>query len=55
MKKELPEYNPLCSTCRKRCKQPKTAVIASCPSYAPLPKELRTPWKQMELKLTVRK
>jgi hypothetical protein len=55
MKQAKAIANRLCSSCRKRCKQPTHAVIASCPSYVPLPRDLRSNWVQMEFKFAGRK
>ena len=45
------DMNRLCRTCRRKCKQQASALIASCPQYSPLPLDLRTTWKQLELPL----
>jgi hypothetical protein len=51
MKLKEDEINKLCRTCRKKCKQLVTALVASCPQYIALPLDLRTTWKQQELPL----
>ena len=51
MKNKTPEANKLCPSCRRPCKQPATAIVASCPRYYPFPTIKRTVWKQLELKL----
>ena len=43
--------NKLCLSCRRTCKQPATAVIASCPRYYAGPKIKRVTWQQLELAL----
>jgi hypothetical protein len=50
MTKQL-ELNKLCLSCRRVCKQPAVAVIASCPRYYPGPKVRREAWKQLDLDL----
>lgn len=45
------EINRLCRTCRCKCKQLAVALITSCPQYTPLPLDLRSTWKQLELPL----
>lgn len=49
--KKQPEDNPLCLSCRRTCKQPAAAVIASCPRYYAGPRIKRRTWKQLELSL----
>ena len=49
MKKQL-EANRLCLSCRRVCKQPAAAVIASCPRYYPRPKIRPLVTEQLELK-----
>ncbi len=49
--KKQPEANKLCLSCRRACKQPTAAVIASCPRYYAGPKIKRCTWKQLELSL----
>ena len=53
MKKEAkePEFNRLCLTCRRACKQSAFAVIADCRRYYPGMKGKRTAWRQMYLPL----
>ncbi|RNC68339.1 MAG: hypothetical protein ED859_10445 [Desulfuromonadales bacterium] len=51
MKRNTPP-NKLCLSCRRACKQPAFAVIASCPRYYPGPRIKRQDWKQLELDLT---
>jgi len=51
MKQKKPEPNPLCLSCRRGCKQPATAVIASCPRYYAGPRIKRCTWTQLELSL----
>ncbi len=46
--KMKPEYNKLCITCRRLCKQPAAIVIASCPRYYQGPKIKPCTWKQLE-------
>ena len=43
--------NKLCARCRRKCKQPKHAIISSCPRYYPLHKKQQVvkEWKQQEL------
>ncbi|WP_281185192.1 hypothetical protein [Trichlorobacter lovleyi] len=43
--------NKLCARCRRTCKQPASAVVASCPRYYPLHKkqQIVKEWKQQEL------
>jgi hypothetical protein len=44
--------NKLCAGCRRTCKQPTTAVVASCPRYYPLHKKQQQKskeWKQQGL------
>ncbi len=43
--------NKLCKRCRRTCKQPLTAIIASCPRYYPTRKKqlVVKVWKQPEL------
>ena len=50
MKKEL-AANQLCLSCRRTCKQPAYAVVASCPRYYPGPRLKRCTWKQLSLPL----
>jgi hypothetical protein len=47
MKKQL-DANRLCLSCRRGCKQPAAAVVASCPRYYPRPKIKPTVSKQLE-------
>ncbi len=51
MKRTLGEINRLCTSCRRKCKQQAIALIASCPQYQPLPPDLRSPWRQLDLPL----
>ena len=43
--------NKLCARCRRTCKQPVSAVVASCPRYYPLHKKQQVvkEWKQQDL------
>ena len=43
--------NKLCARCRRKCKQPVHAVVASCPRYYPLHKKQQVvkEWKQQDL------
>ncbi|UFS71618.1 hypothetical protein LPW11_05325 [Geomonas sp. RF6] len=43
------DANPLCLSCRRSCKQERSALIASCPRYYPGPKLKREDWKQLAL------
>ncbi len=51
MKRTQVDINRLCKSCRRKCKQQAMALIASCPQYSPLPPDLRSPWKQLDLPL----
>ncbi len=53
MKHPKEEANRLCASCRRVCKQPARAVIASCPRYYPRPKIKGNAWKQQELPFIV--
>ncbi len=48
MKQQKGQANRLCASCRRVCKQPAQAVIASCPRYYPRPKIKGGEWKQQE-------
>ncbi len=50
-RKESVPANKLCVRCRRSCKQPAGAVVASCPRYYPLRKKqlVVKEWKQPEL------
>jgi len=50
-KQEKITPNKLCARCRRTCKQPVSAVVASCPRYYPLHKkqQLIKEWKQQDL------
>jgi len=39
------EYNKLCETCVKECKQPYKAILISCPNYKKKPKQLEFKFK----------
>ncbi|MCM2359600.1 MAG: hypothetical protein NDI77_15730 [Geobacteraceae bacterium] len=49
--KQQTKENKLCLSCRRKCKQPAAAVIASCPRYYAGPRIKRSTWKQLELSL----
>jgi hypothetical protein len=49
--KAQPQYNQLCLSCRRGCKQAAAAVVSVCPRYYPLPRIKRESWRQMELDL----
>jgi hypothetical protein len=49
MKQAVNNPNKLCQSCRRTCKQPAFALIASCPRYYPGPRLKPTNWKQLEL------
>ncbi len=51
MKQTRDEFNALCQSCRRSCKQPGFALVASCPRYYPGPRIKRCTWKQLELPL----
>ena len=48
MKKQPPDANKLCLSCRRPCKQPPAALIASCPRYYPRPKIKPVVTRQLE-------
>ena len=50
-KRETITPNKLCKRCRRSCKQPVNAVVASCPRYYPIHKKQQVikEWKQPEL------
>ncbi|MGB4599320.1 MAG: hypothetical protein WBI04_05015 [Trichlorobacter sp.] len=50
-KQETITPNKLCARCRRSCKQPVSAVVASCPRYYPLHKKQQVvkEWKQQDL------
>ena len=50
--KQLPETNHLCLSCRRKCKQAVTVLIAACPRYYQGPKVARGDWKQLPLPLS---
>lgn len=39
------EFNKLCETCMKDCKQPHSAVLISCQQYKKKPKQLEFKFK----------
>jgi len=43
--------NRLCRSCRRECKQPALAVVASCPRYYPGPRVTQADWRQLPLPL----
>lgn len=49
--KRKESQNRLCLSCRRHCKQPAAALVASCPRYYPKPKIKTYEWQQMELEL----
>jgi hypothetical protein len=51
MKQQPSEKNPLCLTCRRKCKQEPSAPIADCARYYQGPKVTRCTWKQLSLPL----
>ena len=51
MKTSEQEINRLCLACRRTCKQPRYAVVASCPRFYQGPRIKRCTWKQLELPL----
>ncbi len=48
MKKQPTDANKLCLSCRRPCKQPAAALIASCPRYYPRPKIKPVVTRQLE-------
>lgn len=53
MKQQKEQANRLCASCRRACKQPVQAVIASCPRYYPRPKIKGCDWKQQEFAFSI--
>jgi len=49
--KQLPDVNHLCLSCRRKCKQAVSVLIAACPRYYQGPKVPRGDWKQLSLPL----
>ena len=49
--KQLSDINKLCLSCRRRCKQAGSVLIAACPRYLQGPKLPRGNWTQLALPL----
>jgi hypothetical protein len=40
MPKDSPKINGICLKCQRKCKQPETAILLSCPRFDPKPVQL---------------
>jgi hypothetical protein len=47
--KRAPDFNILCLSCRRQCKQQALVVVAACPRYYPGPVMTKQNWKQQDL------
>lgn len=45
------EFNRLCQSCRRGCKQSAAVIVADCRRYYPGMKGKRDPWRQLSLPL----
>jgi hypothetical protein len=48
-KEKMENYNRLCLSCRRSCKQPEAVTISRCPRYYAGPRIKQSTWKQLEL------